>query len=402
MPTERLYYLHSYVKDFTARVLTATPLANGQYALVLDRTAFYPASGGQPADHGWLADIPVIDVHEQGGDIVHITAGCPEAQSVSGRIDWQRRFDHMQQHSGEHVLTGAFHQVMNAHNIGFHLGETSSQLDLDVEALTAEQITAVETVANTRVFANLPIHIHIVDAAELSRFPLRKQPAKQYDRLRLIEVPAFDCCPCGGTHVGTTGEIGLIKIRTWERKKNGVRIDFVCGLRALTDYQAKNETVKNLAAALSVPPAEVKAAYDKQLLRLDTLTKDLAAAQQELCGRLARDLHAQAARAGDLKIITHTLTNALPAAVGELARECAGYEQTVALIAGISPDNTKVHLVFAASPALTPAVPLNALLKTALPFIDGKGGGSPQLAQGGGCKPAGVPAALATAKDLLL
>lgn len=402
MPTERLYYLNSYIKDFTARVLTATPLANGQYAIVLDRTAFYPESGGQPADHGLLDDIPVLDVREQGGNIVHITAGCPKAQTVSGQIDWPRRFDHMQQHSGEHVLTGAFSQVMNAHNIGFHLGEASSQIDLDVEALTAEQIAAVEEVANTKVFANLAIHIHIVDAAGLSRFPLRKQPVKQYDSLRLIEVPAFDCCPCGGTHVGTTGEIGLIKIRTWERKKSGVRIDFVCGLRALTDYQSKNETVKNLAAALSVPPSELKAAYDRQVLRLDTLTKDLAAAQQELCSRLARDLYARAAGAGDLKIIMHTLTNALPSAVAELARECAGYAQTVALIAGISPDNSKVHLVFAASPALTPAVPMNALLKTALPFIDGKGGGNPQLAQGGGSKPAAVPAALAAAKNLLI
>ncbi|WP_371372288.1 DHHA1 domain-containing protein [Sporomusa aerivorans] len=401
MLTARLYYANSYVKEFSARVVSAAPLPTGNYAIILDRTVFYPESGGQPADTGFLDTIPVLDVQEQSGDIVHITPSCPQQQTVSGRINWQRRFDHMQQHSGEHVLTGACRQIVKASNTGFHLGQVSSQIDLDIDVITDGQLAEIELVANTMVFNNVPFRIHMVTAEELSNFPLRKQPAKHYDSLRLIEVPDFDCCPCGGTHVNATGEIGLIKIRSWERKKNGIRLDFVCGHRALTDYQGKNEAVKDLAARLSVPPAELAAAYEKQADRLAAVSKELATARQELCCRLAQDLYAQAPETAGIKIITHTLANVLPAAVGELARQLATYEYTVALIAGVSPDNTKTHLVFAANPALTPAFNMNTALKAALPFLDGKGGGSPQLAQGGGAKPSGIPAGLTAAQKVL-
>lgn len=400
MPTDKLYYKDSYVTDFTARVVSADALPSGQYAVILDRTAFYPESGGQPADSGLIDGLPVLDVQEKDGEVIHILNTCPGKDTITGTVDWTRRFDHMQQHSGEHVLTGAFGKVLNASNIGFHLGQTSSQIDLDIEALTVEQAAEVERTANSIVFKNIPIHIHFIDSSGLNKFPLRKQPAKQYDNLRLIEVPDFDCCPCGGTHVAVTGEIGLIKIRSWERKKNGIRIDFVCGLRALADYQEKNETIKDLSAKLSVPPAELSTAYDKQAARLDIVNKELTAAQKELTRQLAHKLYTQSPMAGDLKIITHTQTKVSPAALSELSRELAEYPAAVALLAGSNPDNTKAHLVFAANPALS-NVNMNAALKIALPYIDGKGGGNQQSAQGGGTKTDGIQQALTTARAFL-
>ena len=401
MPTDKLYYPDSYVTNFTARIVSSVVLPSGQAAVILDRTAFYPESGGQPADTGLINGVPVLDVQEKNGEILHILDICLKEEKVSATVDWARRFDHMQQHSGEHVLTGAFGKVLNASNTGFHLGQTSSQIDLDIDTLTAEQAAEVERAANTIVFKNTPIYIHFIDSSGLNKFPLRKQPTKHYDNLRLIEVPDFDCCPCGGTHVASTGEIGLIKIRSWERKKSGIRIDFVCGLRALADYQEKNETVKDLSAKLSVPPAELSTAYDKQAARLDTLNKELTTAQKELTHHLAHKLYAQSQLSGDWHIITHTQTNISPAALNDLARELIAYPAAVALLAGINADNTKAHLVFGANPALT-AANMNAALKVALPHIDGKGGGSHQAAQGGGSNVEGIQQALAVARDFLL
>ena len=213
LATEKLYYSDPYLKEFSAHVIKITELEDGRIGVILDRTAFYPEGGGQPCDTGWLNDIPVIDVRSKDGDIVHVVSEALSTDEVTGRLDWARRFDHMQQHSGEHVLSGAFLELFGAENVGFHLGPDAVYIDIALESLSAGQAAAVEARANAAVYATLPVSTHQVTDADLSRFPLRKLPTKGFGSLRLVEMPGIDCCPCGGTHVSNTGQIGGIKIR---------------------------------------------------------------------------------------------------------------------------------------------------------------------------------------------
>jgi len=213
--TEKLYYADSYQKEFSAKVEELHPLAGDLWGIVLDRTAFYPEGGGQPCDTGWLDDIPVQAVLEKDGSIMHVTATRPVGNTVVGRLNWRRRFDHMQQHSGEHILSAVFADLFGRENIGFHLGADAVYIDVTMDSLTGEQAAAAEAAANAVVFANLPVKCQMVSDHDLAKFPLRKQPAKGFAKLRLVSVAGVDCCPCGGTHVAASGEIGLIKIRSW-------------------------------------------------------------------------------------------------------------------------------------------------------------------------------------------
>ena len=271
-----------------------SPRPDGRYGVILDRTLFYPESGGQPFDTGFINNCPVTAVEEVGEEILHVVESRLETGQAYGVIDWPRRFDHMQQHSGEHILSAAFKNLLDAENIGFHLGANSSQIDINISSLSPEQVIAVEKLANDMVFANQAVKSHLVARDALPSFSLRKQPAKDFAIIRLIEATDIDCCPCGGTHVAATGEVGLIKILSWSRKNNAVRVDFVCGKRALADYQQKNSTINELSSRLSSPPAEILPAAEKQLAKLETITKQLVAAKQELTHYLAGDLYQKA------------------------------------------------------------------------------------------------------------
>lgn len=397
MSTLKLYYENSYIKDFMATITKITPFTNDRWAITLDRTAFYPESGGQPSDQGFLNGIPVIDVQEDGGEILHIVESQPTTSSVQGNINWERRFDHMQQHSGQHILSGAFYTVLNTNTVSFHLGSDSSQIDLDISTLTPENLQAVETAANEIIFSNRTIHTHWVNPKTLHQFPLRKLPAKDFTEIRLVAIADFDYSACCGTHVTTTGEIGLIKIRSWERKNNGIRIDFVCGWRGLADYQQKHIIVQQLASCLSLPISNIIQGVEKQLLKTESVTKELTLLKQEVYRNLAAALYQEGETMGVYKIIVYTLTNALPNEVSNLAKEFANNPSTIALIAGINPKQTKIHLVFSASSDST--IHMSQELKKILPLIDGKGGGTMQSAQGGGIKIDQLPIALDLARE---
>jgi len=397
LTTIKLYHENAYTKDFTANITKITSLPNAKWAVTLDRTAFYPTSGGQPFDKGMLDDLPVIDVQEDGEDIIHITEARPVTGKIEGHIQWQRRFNHMQQHSGQHLLSGAFYSVLQANTVSFHLGTESNQIDLDIEDITSENLLEVEILANQIVFSTKALHTHWLTQDTIHSFPLRKAPAKDFAEIRLVEITDFDYSACCGTHVANTGEIGLIKIRNWERKNNGTRIDFVCGWRALGDYQQKNSILQQVSSRLSLPDSEILQGIEKQLLKAEALSKELISVKQEFYRNLATTLSQQGEIIGHNKLIVHTLTNITPHEINNIAKELVNTPHTIVCIGGINADETKVHLIFSASPDVP--LSMNHEIKNILPLIDGKGGGSAQSAQGGGSNVKQLPTALTLAAD---
>lgn len=398
--TTKLYYNDSYLSRFEAEITAIRPHKNEQFAIMLDQTAFYPESGGQPSDRGTINSLPVLDVVEEGADILHILPEAPALGKAVCCIDWTRRFDHMQQHSGQHLLSAAAFQVTGAETAGFHLGTASSQIDLVLDALTREQAEEIERTANHTVFANQIFHTHYATVETLANYPIRKQPPAGVEHIRLIEVPGLDCCPCGGTHVTRAGEIGLIKIRSWERKKGLVRVDFVCGGRALHNYQLITYTVNELSARFSAPSPELMLTVERHFARDEQLEKQLNQLKQELNEHLTRELLSKADSRGGIKVISHLMPSALPPDIADLAKRLAAHEQIIALIGGISPDESKSHLVFACSPGIK--INMGEELKTVLPLILGKGGGNALLAQGGGSEVGQTAAALDSAKRKVL
>ncbi|MCX7781242.1 MAG: DHHA1 domain-containing protein [Negativicutes bacterium] len=382
MATDKLYHKDAYLTDFEATVKDIAPLQDGRFAVVLDQTAFYPESGGQPSDRGYIGAIPVIDVQEQGDEVIHILEIPPAEKRITAQINWTRRFDHMQQHSGQHILSAAVYEITGAETVGFHLGAASSQIDIALNALTWEQIAAIEAAANTVVFANPTVLIHQATSNTLANFRIRKQPPNDVAVIRLIEFAGVDCCPCGGTHVATAGEIGLIKIRAWEKKKGLIRLDFVCGGRALRDYQLINQVASELSARFSAAIPELVQAVDKHFAHDAEIENRLHQMKQDYYTYLTRDLLGQAELCGRYRIIVHILSSALPQEVTELAKRLASHPATIALIAGVNPEQNKNHLTFACSTDVT--LNMSEHLKAVLPLINGKGGGTAQSAQGGG------------------
>jgi len=251
--TKRLYYDDSYLRHFTAQVVESTKV-KGRPAVILDRTAFYPTSGGQPHDRGLINGIPVINVIERkDGTVVHVLEEpLPgEVTTVEGEIDWERRFDHMQQHTGQHILSQACLQRLKAETVGFHLGADYATIDLNKAPLSEKKLEAAEALANAVVFANRPVVARFVSKEELAAMPLRKPPAVE-GPIRIVTVEGFDWSPCGGTHVRATGEVGVIKIVRYERRGAETRLTFLCGERAWRDYHQKNRLLRRLATRFSV------------------------------------------------------------------------------------------------------------------------------------------------------
>src|ERR1700754_719390 len=251
--TERLYYNDSHLIEFEARVVDVTERVSGWTAVVLDRTAFYPTGGGQPSDTGTLNGSRVVECVDDGErGVLHVIQGLAPARDaiVSGRIDWLRRLDHMQQHTGQHILSQAFINLLNAPTKSFRVLEATCEIDVELNNPSTETIERAVELANNVVWEDRTITIHNVSSEEAAAMPLRKEPAREGE-LRLIEIEGFDLTPCGGTHAYRTGEVGMIAMRSWERAKGLTRIEFVAGIRALADYRKANRTARDVAALFS-------------------------------------------------------------------------------------------------------------------------------------------------------
>ncbi len=258
--TERLYYKDSHQKEFQAKVLECS-LVGEEYEIVLDETLFFPEGGGQSADTGYLNGVSIIDVQEKGDIIYHkVSEPIAPGTQVWGRIDYDARFDKMQQHSGEHIVSGLVHGTFGYNNVGFHLGKELVTMDFDGK-LTMEQLRLIEFQANQAVAKNLPIQVSYPSREELAALNYRSKIEIE-GQTRIIIIPGYDVCACCAPHVKFTGEIGLIKLTGLQNYKNGVRVTMLCGFRALQDYNMKEENVTQISVALSAKPYETAQAVE--------------------------------------------------------------------------------------------------------------------------------------------
>lgn len=248
--TEKLFYKNSYLSECKSEIIDIIE-KNGKMEIVLDRTIFYPEGGGQPSDTGTIDGLKVNYVYENNGIIYHCMEDKPKNKCVICKIDFKRRFDYMQQHSGEHLLSGAIYTLFNGHNRGFHLGEEHVTADIDIEPMDKNMIKRVENLVNEYIYRDQLVETHMVSRHKSLEFPLRKAVKRGVENVRIVQIPNMDCCPCCGTHVSRTGEIGMLKILKAEKYKKMTRIYFKCGNRALLEFQKEHQIVMDLGRNLS-------------------------------------------------------------------------------------------------------------------------------------------------------
>lgn len=379
MMDARLYFDDAYATRFSARVVERTTV-DGRPAVVLDQTCFYPTSGGQPHDVGRLGDCRVVDVLTRDADdaVLHVLDAWPNEVTVSAEIDWPRRFDHMQQHSGQHILSRVFVELARANTVGFHLSPDSVTIDLDVPHLSTEQLDAVETLSNHVVWENRPITATILPKADALQLPLRKVPDVNGDTLRIVEIAGFDWNACGGTHVARTGEVGQIKIVKLDRQRGNLRVEFCCGQRALIDYRTKNGILAQLSAELTCGYWEIDAILDKMRSELQVARKTIKRQQATLLQSEADQLHAAGEIMGSATVVAKIFTERDSAEIRNLAIQISRKPGTIALLVA---NDSATALIFAR--AKDAPGDMNDLLQHILQQLDdGQGGGSATFAQG--------------------
>jgi alanyl-tRNA synthetase len=382
--TERLYYQDSRLLEFDARVIGLSELEDGQIGVTLDRTAFYPTGGGQPTDTGMLGDARVVDcIDAEDEGVLHVIQGpAPEmGDSVHGKIDWLRRLDHLQQHTGQHILSAAFVELFNAPTLSFRVLENECEIDVELVGPTDERIEQAVDRANQIIWESRPISIRQVTAEEAATLPLRKEPARAGD-LRVIEIGDFDLTPCGGTHASSTGEVGMITVRTWERAKGLARIHFMAGVRVLADYRKANQTAREVAELFSAGRDDSPALVARLVEENKKLKRRVGELEQIACRVEAEELlYDKSQGAADrIRIITKIFDDRDAESLKQLALALIAHPNTVAILG--SRDGDAGRLVFARSSDA--AGDMNALMREACSVIDGRGGGKPDMAQGGG------------------
>ena len=392
--TERLYYTDAYLQQCESVVVSCKP-AGEQFEVVLAATAFYPTSGGQPHDTGTLGQRRVLDVEDrEAAGVVHVVDGALEVGArVTGAIDWTRRFDHMQQHTGQHVLSAAFESVCNARTESVHLGTSSATIDLG-RVVSSQEIAAAEGDANRVVWEDREVRVRFVTADEAATLPLRKESGRT-GTLRLVEVADYDLSACGGTHVSRTGAIGLISIAGWEKFKGGTRVEFRCGGRALAQLREWRDALTATNRALSVSPAELGPAIERLQSENKALGRTVRALQEQLAGHVAAELMTAGIHATGRMVVAQSLDGWDAAGLKAVAAAVAA---TPGACAAVFSAATPALVVVARAADVT--VDAAAVLKALVSRFGGKGGGKPDLAQGGGLS-GDIREIVAAARDLL-
>jgi len=375
MITERLYFADAYLTHFSARVV-ARAERGGRMAVALDQSAFYPEGGGQPPDAGSINDVPVLDVQVESGVVWHTLERPLDDETIQGAIDWPRRFDHMQQHHGQHLLSAAFERLFDLRTVSFHLGAAAATIDLAGPALTAEQASAAEDLANQVIWEDRPVLARFVTPEELATLPLRKPPAVD-GAIRVVSVPDFDHSACGGTHPRATGGVGLLHIRRWDRRGDVLRVEFVCGGRALRDLRWKNAALGRIAAGLSISAEEAETAVARLREAEERARKRIEDMSEQLIRYEALSLIAQGESLGPMLVVRRAFADRPLDEVRALARAIAA-NNGVALL-GLRAEKTQ--LIFARGEGV--GLDCGALLRGVLAPLGGRGGGQPTLAQGG-------------------
>ena len=376
--TQRIYYTDPSCTSFEAVVAKAFE-HEGRPAVALDRTAFYPTSGGQPFDTGTLSGVKVFDVVDRDDEtIAHVVeSALPEGARVAGAIDWPRRFNHMQQHTGQHVLSAAFDHLFDNRTMSFHMGGELSTIDLAKDA-APEAIAAVEAEANRIVWEDRPVSIRFVSADEAAKLPLRKEPARG-GTLRLIDVTDYDLSACGGTHVVRTGAIGVIAVTGWERFRGGTRVTFACGGRALQMFRGYRDAVTASIRSLSVLPSELPSAIERLQGEGKELRRTLKSMQEALATHEADRFVAEAPAVNGVRAVVRSVDGWDAAGLKGIAAAATAKDSVAVVLLS----NTTPALVVVAR-SKNVGVDSGALLKTLVARFGGRGGGKPELAQGGG------------------
>ena len=387
--TDRLYYQDPALLHIEGEVVDVGPAAeiNRRFGIVLDRTAFYPTSGGQIHDTGSLTDsadkLKVAEVSElEDGRIVHYIEADRAPQRgtrVFGEIDAERRRDHMQQHSGQHVLSAAFIRLFNVPTVSFHMGDDYSSIDLDTPALTPDQVEQAEALANQIVQQDRPVSIRFVSQEEAPKLGLRKVPAVEKEQLRLIDIQDFDLTACGGTHVSGTGQIGAILLRKMERVRQGWRVEFVCGQRAVITARRDYSTLTETAGLLSANIYELPQHLRKLLDEVKAARKDSERLLEEVAELEAAKLLSESAIIEGRKVIVRHWADREAGFVKLVAQKLTRLENDV--VALLASSMGQPSLIFAQSQGQP--FDMGALLKAAVASQGGRGGGSRDLAQGG-------------------
>lgn len=380
--TERLYYHDSFLREFEAQVVACEPdpsAAGKRWRVVLDRTAFYPTSGGQPHDTGKLGAADVVEVAdaEDGHGVVHYTSAEVPAGTVRGTIDWPQRIDHMQQHTGQHILSAAFIELFQFPTVSFHLGKELSTIDLQAPSIVPRHVEEAERRANEIIFDDRVVNIRFGTAEELAEAGIRKKVDRE-GILRAIEIEGFDRQPCGGTHLSRTGQAGMLLLRKLERRRDSWRVEFVCGFRALSTARADFGTLTQTASLLSCGLPDVPSSVAKILEERRAQHSGAKRMEDRLAELEARELLArsEAAGASGAKTISGVLEDATPAYLALLAAKATAQANAIALLAS----RISGHVVFAQTKG--GSADMGALLREALAAAGGKGGGTKDFAQG--------------------
>ena len=365
----KLYYDSAYIKEFEAQVLSCQEGKKG-WEITLSATAFYPEGGGQPADTGLLGNVRVTDVHEKDGQVVHYADGpLPVGEMVRGVIDWDRRFQHMQEHSGEHLVSGLIHQRFGYDNVGFHMGTDEVTIDFN-GVLEWGDLMAIEEKANGMIWENLEISAVYPEKDELDAMEYRSKK-ELTGAVRIVSIPGGDVCACCGTHVERTGEIGLVKFLSMIHYKGGVRISLLCGKRAVEDYERKRDQVQKISVLLSARPGEISRAVEKLKDEEAKLQEKLVAAYDKLIASEVRDIKEGD---GDIFILEPDFEAIqLRHLVNRLLEEKKG--RTVLALGGAAEGSFLYVLGSRDGDMRRLSRELNGLL-------NGRGGGSAQMAQG--------------------
>ncbi len=387
--TKKLFFEDVYNSEFEANVVKKYQQEQ-KFVLILDQTCFYPESGGQPSDQGTLNGVEVIHVEEREGEILHVLEKDISENKVSGKIDWDLRLDHMQQHAGQHILSQCLFELFHAKTLSFHLGDRVSTIEFEKKEISDEESQRIEDKANTIVFQDREIKGYFVSEKDIENVPLRK-PSQKKGLIRVIEVSDFDYSACGGTHPNKTGEIGLIKILKWERIRKNMRCEFVCGRRALLDYSLKNSILRQIAVNFTVSEKEIPATLEKLLAEL----KDQKRKNKMMRDKLIQHEAQKLIQAAEGRIIKKVFLEGTNDEIRRLALNIINGGEFIVFF-GLNLESHG-HLFLACSESL--GIDMRDLIPIVTPSVEGKGGGSPSLVEVYAKNPKNIETALDLAKN---
>lgn len=379
---EKLYYLDRYIKEFTAEILEVKEV-DGRYHVTLDKSAFFPGGGGQPGDTGIIEDNKVIDVYEENGIIYHVVEKKPlKIHRVKCKIDWEKRYDGMQQHLGQHVLSGCFYSLFNANTVSFHMGSESSTVDIE-GFLEESKIREAERLANEIINEDIEVEFLTPSKSELKKIKIRRALPKTDDAITIVKIGDLDINACCGVHPKSTLDLRMIKIKRWEKHKGATRIEFLAGKRAIDDSLRRDNIISTICKSMKCGESEILNIISKSAEEIKEYQNENRMLKVELSKYEIKEMIESADKIGDISVIKKIYEKSDLKHIGKIAEKLVENEKTIALFAIKSVD--KSNLIFASSKD-NKNVDMNELLKDAITLIDGRGGGSKFLAQGGGKK----------------